>query len=120
MTLTFRADVLAAAGEQLPEDVGKSGPLGLLLTVLLLIAAALLVRSMTKHLKRIPASFDPVDDVDRVPDTPAELLEPRPGDELLEPGPGDELLDTLRRAPRAIEPPRRDAAGDEDRGTSAR
>jgi hypothetical protein len=113
MTLTFRADVLAAAGEQLPEDVGKSGPLGLLLTVLLLIAAALLVRSMTKHLKRIPASFDPVDDVDRVPDTPAELLEPRPG-------PGDELLDTLRRAPRAIEPPRRDAAGDEDRGTSAR
>jgi hypothetical protein len=113
MTLTFRADVLAAAGEQLPEDVGKSGPLGLLLTVLLLIAAALLVRSMTKPLKRIPASFDPVDDVDRVPDTPAELLEPRPG-------PGDELLDTLRRAPRAIEPPRRDAAGDEDRGTSAR
>ena len=103
MTLTFRADVLAAAGEQLPEDVGKSGPLGLLLTVLLLIAAALLVRSMTKHLKRIPASFDPMDDVDRVPDTPAELLEPRPG-----PGPGDELLDTLRRAPRAIEPPRSD------------
>jgi hypothetical protein len=112
MTLTaFPAGVLAAAGEQLPEDVGKSGPLGLLLTVLLLIAAALLVRSMTKHLKRIPASFDPVDDVDRVPDTPAELLEPRPG---------DELLDTLRRAPRAIEPPRRDASGDEDRGTSAR
>ena len=28
-------DLLAAAGEQLPEDVGKSGPLGLLLTVLL-------------------------------------------------------------------------------------
>jgi len=114
MTLTaFPADVLAAAGEQLPEDVGKSGPLGLLLTVLLLIAAALLVRSMTKHLKRIPASFDPVDDIDRVPDTPAELLEPRPA-------PGDELLDTLRRAPRAIEPPRRDASGDEDRGTSTR
>ena len=91
--------LVVAAGEQLPEDVGKSGPLGLLLTVLLLIAVALLVRSMTKHLKRIPASFDPIDDADRVPDTPAELLEPRPG---------DELLDHLRRAPRAIEPPRRD------------
>ena len=114
MTLAaFPADVLAAAGEQLPEDVGKSGPLGLLLTVLLLIAAALLVRSMTKHLKRVPASFDPVDDVDRVPDTPAELLEPRRG-------PGDGLLDTLRRAPRAIEPPRRDDFGGDERGTSAR
>jgi hypothetical protein len=99
--------VLAAAGEQLPEDVGKSGPLGLLLTVVLLIAVALLVRSMTTHLKRIPASFDPVDDADRVPDTPAELLERR-GE------PGDELLDTLRRAPRAIEPPRRDGDTGDD------
>ena len=93
--------LVVAAGEQLPEDVGKSGPLGLLLTVLLLIAVALLVRSMTKHLKRVPASFDPVEPVERVPDTPAELLERRPQ-------PGDELLDDLRRAPLAIEPPRRD------------
>lgn len=90
--------VLAAAGSQLPEDVGKSGPLGLLLIVVLLIAVALLVRSMSKHLKRVPPSFDPADRVE-VPDTPAELLEPAPQ-------PGDELLDTLRRAPRAIEPPR--------------
>jgi hypothetical protein len=91
---------LLAAGEQPPEDVGKSGPLGLLLTVLLLIAVALLVRSMTTHLKRIPASFDRVDEVSEVPDTPAELMERRPQ-------PGDGLLDTLRRAPLAIEPPRR-------------
>jgi hypothetical protein len=83
--------------EQAPEDVGKSGPLGLLLTVVLLIAVALLVRSMTTHLKRIPASFDPVEPQEQVPDTPAELFEPEPG---------EELLDTLRRAPRAIEPPR--------------
>ena len=99
MTAPAYVDVLAAAGDQLPEDVGKSGPLGLLLTVLLLIAVALLVRSMTKHLKRIPASFDPVEPGEEIPDTPAELLEPRPG---------EELLDNLRRAPRAIEPPRRD------------
>ncbi len=51
--------LLAAAEDQLPEDVGKAGPLGLLLIVLLLIAVALLVRSMTKHLKRLPESFDP-------------------------------------------------------------
>jgi len=90
--------LFAAAGSQLPEDVGKSGPLGLLLIVVLLIAVAFLVRSMSKHLKRVPRSFDPEDRVE-VPDTPAELLEPAPQ-------PGDDLLDTLRRAPRAIEPPR--------------
>jgi len=101
-------DLLAAAGEQLPEDVGKSGPLGLLLTVLLLIAVIFLVRSMSKHLKRIPPSFDPVEEV---PDTPAELFEPSSGGE-----PGGEVLDTLRRAPRAIEPPR----SDDDRPDSPR
>jgi hypothetical protein len=90
--------LLAAAGNQLPEDVGKAGPLGLLLIVLLLIAVAFLVRSMSTHLKRVPRSFDPEDRVD-VPDTPAELLDPAPQ-------PGEHLLDTLRRAPRAIEPPR--------------
>src|SRR3712207_6605817 len=91
-----------AAGEQLPEDVGKAGPLGLLLVVLLLIATALLVKSMSRHLKRVPRSFDPGDAEPSVavPDTPAELLDP--------PQPGQDLLDTLRRAPRAIEPPRDD------------
>ena len=102
MTLTaFPADVLAAAGEQLPEDVGKSGPIGLLLILLLLIATALLVKSMSRHLKRLPRSFDAEDDGPRVvvPDTPAELVdEPR--------RPGQDLLDDLRRAPRAIEGPR--------------
>jgi hypothetical protein len=93
-------DVLAAAEEQLPEDVGKSGPVGLLLIVLLLIAILLLGRSMGRHLKKVPASFDPAD---QVPDTPAELLEEQP--------PGQELLDNLRRAPLAIEPPRDDQSG---------
>jgi hypothetical protein len=102
-------DLIAAAGEQLPEDVGKSGPLGLLLTVLLLIAVIFLVRSMSKHLKRIPPSFDPVEEV---PDTPAELFEPSSGSE-----PGGEVLDTLRRAPRAIEPPRSDDRPDSPRGS---
>jgi hypothetical protein len=91
------ADVLAAAGDQLPEDVGKSGPLGLLLTVLLLIAVIFLVRSMSRHLKRVPPSFDPADRVEEIPDDASELFEGRPG---------EDLLDTLRKAPRALEPPR--------------
>jgi hypothetical protein len=95
--------VLLAAGQQLPEDVGKAGPIGALLTVLLFIAVLLLVKSMTTHLKRVPRSFDSRDDGPRfvVPDTPAELVDPLPE-------PGQELLDTLRRAPRAIEGPRGD------------
>jgi hypothetical protein len=97
------AAVLAAAGDQQPADVGKSGPLGLLLTVLLLLAVVLLVRSMSTHLKRVPRSFDPADAPPHVPDTPAELV--------TEPEPGQDLLDTLRRAPRAIEAPR-DEDGD--------
>jgi hypothetical protein len=40
------------------EDFGKSSPVGFLVLILFLIAVVLLVRSMTKHLKRVPASFD--------------------------------------------------------------
>lgn len=91
--------MFVAVGDQLPEDVGKAGPLGLLLIVLLLIAVALLVRSMTGHLKRVPPSFDPADRLPEIPDDAAELVDPGPQ-------PGEQLLDSLRRAPRAIEPPR--------------
>jgi hypothetical protein len=91
---------LAATNDQLPEDIGKAGPLGLLLIVVLFIAVILLVRSMSKHLKRIPASFDPPaeQDVD-VPDSPEGIDDPGPQ-------PGETLLEDLRRQPRAIEPPR--------------
>ena len=97
--------VVAAANDQLPEDVGKAGPIGLLIIVLLLIVTAFLVKSMGRHLKRVPASFDPPQVV--VPDDAAELFEERPQ-------PGEDLLDTLRRAPRAIEPPRGDRPADPD------
>jgi len=40
------------------EDFGKSSPVGFLILILFLIAVALLVRSMTKHLKKLPESFD--------------------------------------------------------------
>jgi hypothetical protein len=85
-------------------DVGTAGPTGLAVIVLLLIAAALLVKSMSRHLKKIPRSFDPEDDVPAVPDTPEELFGP-PRDPAPH-EPGQDLLDRLRRAPRAIEPPR--------------
>lgn len=91
------------AADQLPEDVGKAGPLGLLLTVLLAIAIVLLVKSMSRHLKRIPPSFDEPRIV--VPDTAAELIEPS----------GQELLDRLRQAPRAIEGPSTDREADDGR-----
>lgn len=83
------------------QDEGQSAPTGALLTVLLFVAILVLVKSMTTHLKRVPRSFDPEDDVPpvAVPDTPAGLVDPRPE-------PGQDLLDTLRRAPRAIEGPR--------------
>jgi hypothetical protein len=90
------------AADQLPEDIGKAGPLGLLLIVLLLIAVAFLGRSMAGHLKKVPTTFDPSAEV---PDTPAELVDPAPGDEVLE---------ELRRRPLAIEPPRTDGNRPED------
>ena len=39
-------------------DFGKASPFGLLIVVLLLIGTFLLVRSMNRHLKRLPESFD--------------------------------------------------------------
>jgi len=99
---------LLAAPSQMPEDVGKSGPFGLFLMVCLFIAIVLLVKSMGRHLKRVPTSFE---EADRppvvVPDTAAELVDP----------PGRQLLEELRRAPRAIEPPRADRRPDDPAGS---
>ncbi|PWW65474.1 hypothetical protein DFQ13_102225 [Actinokineospora spheciospongiae] len=52
------------------EDFGKSSPLGFLILVLFFVAVAFLIRSMTKHLKRLPASFD-----EPVADKPADADE---------------------------------------------
>ncbi|MBE1467778.1 hypothetical protein [Kibdelosporangium phytohabitans] len=40
------------------EDFGKSSPVGLLVLLVFLVAVVFLARSMSKHLKRVPASFD--------------------------------------------------------------
>jgi hypothetical protein len=39
-------------------DFGKASPIGLLIVVLLLIGTILLVRSMNRHLRKLPESFD--------------------------------------------------------------
>ncbi|HEY0639053.1 MAG TPA: hypothetical protein VGD67_15490 [Pseudonocardiaceae bacterium] len=41
------------------EDFGKSSPVGLVVLIAFVIAVVLLVRSMNKHLRRVPESFDP-------------------------------------------------------------
>jgi hypothetical protein len=40
-------------------DFGKASPFGLLMVALLLISLLFLVRSMNRHLKKLPESFDP-------------------------------------------------------------
>ena len=61
MHLQFAA--LALLADEAPHnsgpDFGKAGPFGLLVVVLLLIAVLFLVRSMNRHLKKLPESFDP-------------------------------------------------------------
>jgi hypothetical protein len=56
-------------------DFGKSSPVGLLVLILFLIAVAFLVRSMTKHLKRVPASFD---EAEATTEEPVEEKKPEP------------------------------------------
>ncbi len=47
------------------EDFGKAAPVALVVLLLFFLAVALLVRSMNKHLRRVPESFD--DDSRRQP-----------------------------------------------------
>jgi len=63
-----RSDMIALVVQQPPpppqdpggqgEDFGKSSPLGFLVLIVFLVAVVFLARSMNKHLKRVPASFD--------------------------------------------------------------
>ncbi len=38
-------------------EFGKAAPVGLVIVIILLVGTVLLVRSMNKHLERLPASF---------------------------------------------------------------
>jgi hypothetical protein len=41
------------------EEFGKASPVGLVVILLLAIATIFLIRSMSKRIRRLPASFDP-------------------------------------------------------------
>lgn len=62
MVLTQTAPPTPADPGGQGEDFGKSSPLGFLILILFFIAVAFLIRSMTKHLKRVPESFDEPED----------------------------------------------------------
>ncbi|WP_372663709.1 hypothetical protein [Amycolatopsis kentuckyensis] len=62
------------------EDFGKSSPVGFLVLILFLIAVAFLVRSMTKHLKRVPASFDDPPAEEQAEATVEKPAEPEPAE----------------------------------------
>ena len=49
-------------------EFGEASPLGLFVVILLGIAVIFLIRSMTKHLKRVPASFEPPEEKPESPD----------------------------------------------------
>jgi hypothetical protein len=62
----FAYQVLLAAGGSTNnqpggqgQEFGSSGPVALILIIVLFIAVGFLIRSMSKHLKKVPASFDP-------------------------------------------------------------
>jgi hypothetical protein len=48
-----------APGADRGEEFGKTSPIALVVIIVLGLATALLIRSMTKHLRKVPASFDP-------------------------------------------------------------
>ena len=90
MTFALAVDLLAQTPPRdTGPDFGKASPFGLLVVVLLLIGTFLLVRSMNKHLRKLPKSFDAadsdtdradlsVDDVGVDPDPPADGTTPGP------------------------------------------
>jgi hypothetical protein len=53
------------------EEFGKASPIGLVVLVLLFLATILLVRSMNKQLRKVPASFDEPGGTSSDPATPS-------------------------------------------------
>jgi hypothetical protein len=48
-----------APGADRGEEFGKTSPIALVVILLLALATVVLIRSMTKRLRNVPASFDP-------------------------------------------------------------
>ena len=61
-----------APGTERGEEFGKTSPIALVVILLLGLATVLLIRSMTKRLRNVPASFDPPAEDRRPDDRPAQ------------------------------------------------
>ncbi len=59
MTDPVASTVLYLAQNPTGPEFGKSSPIGFLIVVLLLIGTILLVRSMNKHIRKLPERFTP-------------------------------------------------------------
>ncbi len=68
-----------APGSDRGEEFGESSPIALVVILLLAVATALLIRSMSKRLRNIPESFDPPEDDAPAADAPEEPTTPGPG-----------------------------------------
>ncbi|MDL5157442.1 hypothetical protein [Actinomycetospora termitidis] len=88
-----------APGADRGEEFGKTSPIALVVILLLGIATALLIRSMTKRLRNVPESFDPPGETERsgarpsTPEPEKERSEPDP-DEPPDPPSGTEKVDS--------------------------
>jgi hypothetical protein len=60
--VTYATSVSAAA------EPAQAGPLGLFVILLLGLATYFLIRSMNRHLRRVPPTFDPPAEPDKDPD----------------------------------------------------
>ena len=76
------------------QEFGSASPIALVVLIALLIAVAFLIRSMSRHLKKVPATFDPdeLEALDKA-NAPAE-----PND------PADDALDPANTAPKGPKP----------------
>ncbi len=77
-----QAVVLVLAQNPVPppdkgEEFGKASPIGLVVILLLGIATVLLIRNMTKRIRKLPSSFDPPSDGVLGSSTPVDDTAPR-------------------------------------------
>jgi hypothetical protein len=68
------------------EEFGKASPVGLVVLVVLFLATILLVRSMNKHLRKVPASFDATASDDSAADASPDGPVAPPSDVAVTPG----------------------------------
>ena len=93
-----------------PAEWGKAAPAGLLIWLFMGAALFFLIKSMNRHMRRVPASFD-----DAAVAAPEGLVEDEPdGDAVAERGGGDEGVEELVVA-EGQRPAARTTGGVEDR-----